>query len=130
MILSVEQKIDSDNDVLFEYTLSHFKMNYNVFTLTTRKTLKFTHFLKLITGVWAYKLRKIDCEQSPFFLLSSSSRGKTSRTAAARKPRQGIFFSCFSMPRFLRASVRDGIPRLDELKRKNRDCSQSMKNKN
>ena len=62
---------------------------------------------------------KIDCEQSLFSLLSSSSRRKTSR-----KPARGIL-SCFSLPRIPRAGFRDVFPRLDELKRKNRDCSQS-----
>ena len=34
-------------------------------------------------------------------------------------------FSCFSLPRFPRAGFLDVFPRFDELKRKNRDCSQS-----
>ena len=68
-----------------------------------------------------------DCVQSPFFLLSSSSRGKTSRKPASGnlgKEKQEKLaslvyrFSCFSMPRFPRAGFRDVFPRLDELKRK------------
>ena len=50
----------------------------------------------------------------PIFVLSSSSRGKTSR-----KPAHG------NLGMFPRAGFRDVFPRLDELKRKNRDCSQS-----
>ena len=34
-------------------------------------------------------------------------------------------FSCFSLPRFPRAGFRDVFPRLDELEKKSRDCSQS-----
>ena len=57
----------------------------------------------------------LDCEQSLCFFLSSSSRGKTSRTRPARRTET---FSCFSLPRFLCTGVRDVFPRLDELKRK------------
>ena len=64
----------------------------------------------------------VDCEQSLFFLLSSSSRGKTSR-----KPARGILGKEKQEKRFPRAGFRDVFPRLDELKRKNRDCSQSRK---
>ena len=52
----------------------------------------------------------LDCEQSLLFLLSSSSRGNLGKEN-------------FSLPRFPCAGVRDVFPRLDELKRKNRDCS-------
>ena len=58
----------------------------------------------------------LDCEQSLFFLLSSSSRGKTLRT-----PARGHLY-CYSL------GFRDVFPRLDELKRKNRDCSRSQSN--
>ena len=58
--------------------------------------------------------RQIDCEQSLFFFLSSSSRGKTSRTPARRnlgeekqEKREKYFsrFSWFSSPKFPRAGV-------------------------
>ena len=61
----------------------------------------------------------LDWEQSLFSLLSSSSRGMISRT-----PGRGNLDK-EEQEQFPRAGVRDVFPRLDELKRKNRDCSQS-----
>ena len=59
----------------------------------------------------------------PIFPLEFVEPRKDIANARARKPRQG-------KTRFPRAGVRDVFPRLDELKRKNRDFSQSNTNAN
>ena len=59
---------------------------------------------------------RLECEQSQFFLSSSSSHGKTLRTPARVNLQLG-----FRAPK-----VRDVFPRLEELESENRDCSQSI----
>ena len=48
--------------MLFNTHIRILKMNYNVFTLTIRKTLKFTHFVNLL--LWGLGLQV--CEKIEF----------------------------------------------------------------
>ena len=71
----------------------------------------------LETEYWQNRLRAV-----PIFPLEFVDQRKDIANTGALKSRQK---SCFSFPRFPRASVRDVFLRLNELKRKNRACSQS-----
>ena len=106
------------NEMIFGLTFVQIQYCYLKKVLISRLTQWFS---KIISNLQLI-LRKLDCEQSPIFLMSSSSRGKTSRTLArnpgwgkTREARGLLFFLAWvSVHPRSRCQV---FPRLDELKR-------------